>query len=261
MRKIIFEIFVGKNQKLTAAFIGAFVLFIGLGCTKPDQKAESFPAEFQGVWESENRAILRFKENGKGDLIFMKDNIEMTLEDCLEYNAKEKTVTCENDNPLGRSIKIDDMPKNGEMKLGGVKYYREEDLTKKDKPGHEELQRLVKRTILDLNDGIQDENFEDFYRTLSRRYKGRTSPGDVKKNMRQFIETEWDFKTIKKMDANFWDDTKVYVEAGRSMLKIKGDYDTSPRTIFDFNYIRENNEWKLNEVVNFGIDKENKEKE
>lgn len=252
MQEFIFEILFGKNQKLTAAFVVAWFSFMFLGCSLLDRKAAQFPSDFKGVWESENRAILRFKENGKGDLVFMKDNIEFTLEDCLVYDAKEKTISCEDDNPLGRVIRIDEPPKSGEMKLGGVKYFREEDLTKKEKPANEELQRLVRKTILDLNDAIQEEKFEGFYRTLSRRYKARTSTDKLKINTREFVETGANFSSVENTDANFSADTKVYLETGRSMLKIKGDFDTKPRTIFDFIYIRENNEWKLNEILDFG---------
>lgn len=127
-----------------------------------------------------------------------------------------------------------------------TKEYKKADASKNEIPSNDEMQDIVKKTLLDFNDGLQKEDFTDFYDTISKTWQKQTSPTKLKSSFQGFIDGDADLSPIKPMTAKFTTGPETVRELGMKMLKVNGEYPTSPiTTTFELKYIVEKNEWKL----------------
>jgi hypothetical protein len=130
-----------------------------------------------------------------------------------------------------------------------TKEYKKADASKYEIPSDEELQVIVKKSLLDFNDALQSEDFTDFHRSISKFWQKQTSPDKMKSSFQNLIDGEADIKEIKDMKANFKRAGEIEREGSLKKLMAEGDYDTSGiKTEFELQYIPEGKEWKL-----FGI--------
>lgn len=130
-----------------------------------------------------------------------------------------------------------------------TKEFKKADASKYELPSEDEQQEIVKTTLLDFNDALQDEDFTDFYDKISKYWQKQTSPEKMKKSFQGFIDGEADLSPIRSMKANITNTPKVEKSGSLRKLEIKGEYNTTPnKTTFELQYIPEGKDWKL-----FGI--------
>ncbi len=119
------------------------------------------------------------------------------------------------------------------------------DASKGELPSDEELQETVKETLMNFNDAVQQGDFSDFHKTISKFWQRQTKPKTFEDGFRQFIERKADISEIRSKEANF---TTKRVDSSKRLkrLIVKGSYPTSPSpTQFELEYIPEGKEWKL----------------
>lgn len=127
-----------------------------------------------------------------------------------------------------------------------TKSYTKADASKAEIPSEDELQDMVKRTLLDFNAALQKEDFTDFHSTISKVWQKQTTPEKMKSNFQSFIDGEADLSSISSMKANFTSPAEITKSTGVKTLETKGDYPTSPNpSTFELKYIAEGKEWKL----------------
>jgi len=123
------------------------------------------------------------------------------------------------------------------------------DASKAEMPSDEELQEIVKKTLLEFDSAVEDADFTDFYDNISKAWKKQTSPSELKTSFQGFIDKKIRITKIKSMDAEFSPDPEIEKEIGYKTLKLKGKYDTSPNsTKFLLHYIPDGKDWKLSRI-------------
>ena len=123
------------------------------------------------------------------------------------------------------------------------------DTARGDVPADSELQRLAKKTLMDFNDAIQNDDFSDFRDTFSKPFKDQVSAEKLGGVFHEFVEAKLDFSSAKDLTATFSPAPSVEKSGGYKVLELKGAYPTKPRkTNFEFNYIDEDGQWKLSKI-------------
>lgn len=123
------------------------------------------------------------------------------------------------------------------------------DASKAEMPSDDELQEIVKTTLLDFDSAVDDGDFTDFYDNISKAWKKQTSPSELKTSFQGFIDKKIRINKISSMDADFSPDPVIEKEIGYKTLKLKGKYDTSPNsTKFLLHYIPDGKDWKLSRI-------------
>src|SRR5688572_4145925 len=73
-----------------------------------------------------------------------------------------------------------------------TKEFKKSDASKNEIPSSDEMQEMVKKTLLDFNDGLQKEDFTDFHGKLSKFWQKQTSPEKLKTSFQGFIDGDAD---------------------------------------------------------------------
>jgi hypothetical protein len=127
-----------------------------------------------------------------------------------------------------------------------TKSYKKADASKLEIPSDDELQDIVKKTLLDFNDALQKKDFSDFHSTISKPWQKSVTPAELKNTFQSFIDGEADLSSIRSMNAKFTSPTEITRSTGLKTLETKGEYPTTPNTsTFELKYIIEGKEWKL----------------
>lgn len=127
-----------------------------------------------------------------------------------------------------------------------TKSYTKADASKNEVPSEDEMQEIVKKTLLDFNDALQKEDFTDFHGTISKVWQKQITPEKMKTNFQSFIDGDADLSSIRSMNAKFTTPTEITKSTGVKTLEAKGEYATSPNnSTFELKYIAEKKEWKL----------------
>lgn len=115
-----------------------------------------------------------------------------------------------------------------------------------DVPSEREMERLVKRTLLDFNDAVQKGDFTDFHSKISNVWKKTSTPEKFNQGFSEFIQKDIDISNIEGKIASFDPQPTVKRKSGYKVLEAKGKYDTSPLPVrFENEYIQEGGDWKL----------------
>ncbi len=127
-----------------------------------------------------------------------------------------------------------------------TKEFKKADASKNEVPGDDEMQAVVKKTLLDFNDSLQNEDFTDFHASISKFWQKQTSPEKLKSSFQRFIDKNADLSPIRPMTAKFTKGPETTRSLGMKTLEVNGEYPTSPiTTTFELKYIAEGKEWKL----------------
>ena len=127
-----------------------------------------------------------------------------------------------------------------------TKSYKKADASKAELPSDDEMQDMVRRTLLDFNDALQKEDFTDFHKTISKVWQKQVTPDKFKESFQDFIDGNADLSSISSMNANFTSPNAITTSTGVKTLETRGDYPTTGRkTEFELKYIPEGKEWKL----------------
>ncbi len=124
------------------------------------------------------------------------------------------------------------------------------DASKGEIPADDELQEMVKTTLLDFNDAIQSADFTTFYGNISKLWQRQTSPAKLEDTFKVFIDGNNNFSSIRSKEAEFSSDPQIEKDKGFKELVLEGKYDTSPLpTKFTLNYTPEGKNWKLTGII------------
>jgi len=127
-----------------------------------------------------------------------------------------------------------------------TKTYTKADASKNEIPGNDEMQDIIKKTLLDFNDALQQEDFTDFHKSISKYWQKQTTPDKMKGNFQGFIDGDADLSPIRSMTAEFTRGPETTRSLGMKTLEVDGKYDTgSIPTTFELKYIAEGKDWKL----------------
>ncbi len=130
-----------------------------------------------------------------------------------------------------------------------TKEYKKANASKFEIPSEDELQDIVKATLLDFNDALKDEDFTDFHGKISKYWARQTSADKMKDGFQNLIDGKADISEIKTMTADFTRAGEIEREGSLRKLMAEGSYATAGiKTEFELQYIPEGKEWKL-----FGI--------
>ena len=143
-------------------------------------------------------------------------------------------------NPFANNTADDD--KNGNE----PPTYTKADASKKEIPTDAEMQDIVKNTLMDFNDALQDADFTEFYGKISKAWQKQTDPAKLKQGFKTFIDGRTDLTEIKPMKATFTTQPEIIKKIGYDMLNVKGEYPTPGlKTTFELQYVPEGKDWKL----------------
>lgn len=124
--------------------------------------------------------------------------------------------------------------------------FEKADASKGEIPSEDELQVKVKEDILRFNKALQDENFDDFYDSISEFWKEQTSSRKLKNQFQSFIDGKANLSGIKSLDADFSPKPRIDDSKRVKILEVNGEYATTPnKSTFELKYIPEDKEWKL----------------
>ena len=124
------------------------------------------------------------------------------------------------------------------------------DASKGEIPRDDELQDMVKTTLLDFNDAVTSADFTTFYGNISKLWQRQTSPAKLEDTFKVFIDGKNNFSAIRSKDAEFSSNPKVDDSKGFKELVLEGKYDTSPLpTKFTLKYTPESKNWKLTGII------------
>lgn len=123
------------------------------------------------------------------------------------------------------------------------------DASKGEIPEEDELEEMVKETLLDFNQGLKDEDFSDFFDNIAEEWQKQTSPRQLKRQFQNFIDGNADISSIRNMDMDLDRRPRIEDVSGYEMLVVKGSFKTRPRTTtFDVKYMAEGKDWKLSAI-------------
>ncbi len=120
------------------------------------------------------------------------------------------------------------------------------DASKSEIPSDDEMQEIVKATLLDFNDAIQKEDFTNFHSNISKVWQRQVKPDELKGKFQIFIDGDADLSGIRSLKPTFTSPAKIDKSKGTKTLEVKGEYPTSPNnSTFELSYVPEGKEWKL----------------
>ena len=129
-----------------------------------------------------------------------------------------------------------------------TKAFTKADASKAEVPSDEEMQEIVKTTMLDFNDAVMVENFTEFHSKISDDWRKSTTPDKFKQGFKQFIERKVDMSAIKSEKADFTVGPKIEKKRNLSELLVEGTYNISPTVNFKLNYVAQGKDWKLSGI-------------
>lgn len=279
MKSTMLELIYGRNAKLSAFFvIGIFFMVVGLGCFGSGRSSSSkpIPPAYLGDWTAQDGSTLSIRSDGKGDYHSGGTKVDGGS---VEVDEVEKKISVTFFG-MGPTFKIDSPPDGDEMKLDGVTYRRsgggsstttqkkplstdtektdksektivnnsddKADASKGEIPSEEELQEMSQKTLLDFNDAIEQEDFTDFFQTISKLWQRQSSPAKLKDTFQMFIDKKVNIGSIQTKEAEFTSKPRIDDSKGFKELIVEGRYATSPYpTKFQLKYTPQGKDWKL----------------
>lgn len=211
MKKILSDIMLGKSNKFNGLIALMIVCSIVLGCQC-------------------NKILDAAKKGSEGD---------------DPPVAKKNDGQNPNTNPFGKNT-ANETTDQTDDDSDEAPTYTKADASKKQVPSDAEMQDIVKDTLLDFNDALQDADFTEFYKGVSKPWQKQTSPEKLKEGFQKFIDGKVDISEISSMKASFTTPQSIVKNLGYDMLDVKGEYPTSGiKTTFDLQFVPEGKEWKL----------------
>lgn len=127
-----------------------------------------------------------------------------------------------------------------------TKAYTKADASKTELPSDDEMQDIVRATLLDFNDAIKKGDFNDFHKTIAKKWQDQITPEKFKQSFSLFVEKKLDISGVKTQKAEFTSGPKIDKSRGLKELIVEGKYNITPLPVkFKLNYVPEGKEWKL----------------
>jgi hypothetical protein len=270
MKKIIDKISNGNKTLVNGAVALFIVALIALGCTCGGGSG-SAPPEYVGSWTGSDGSTLTIRNDGSGDYKSGSGGSEVT-NGSVEIKDGKLSLTLLG---FGKTLNIDEPPKNGQMKLEGIVYKSgggstivdtksspgDTESSNKDTkttgsgdvPSDSELQTLVKQTTSDFADAVENEDFSDFVPKTSNAFQKEFSASKMKEVFAAFITqkaaTVPGLRKASDSTAQFSPKPKVESRRGKKVLVANGKSSASPNTVnFEYEYVLEDGDWKLEKI-------------
>ena len=110
-------------------------------------------------------------------------------------------------------------------------------------PDDKQARALVTETMLKFNECLHKRNFDSFYDNTSTLWQSQTTPEQVNRAFKPFLDANINLDFVKDMKVIFDEPPRFNSEG---YLLIKGYYPSQPnRVIFDIKYVFELPKWKL----------------
>lgn len=250
MKKTTGKINKGSKNLLNGAIALIIISLIALGCTC-GRGSGSAPAEYVGSWTGADGSTLTIRADGSGDY---KGSSEVT-NGSVEIKDGKLSVTLLG---FGKTMNIDEPPKNGKMKLDGVVYSQGGAVPTNKTEGSDDqaanAEALVKETVSDFAEAIEQEDFSDFHAKASEAFQSSVSVEEMKEKFAGFINQKKGAVPVLRKAAdtgiNFTNKSET-TEGGSRVLTAAGTFQHKPEKVrFDNKYVWEDGQWK---VINAGI--------
>ena len=126
------------------------------------------------------------------------------------------------------------------------KEVKKSDASKGELPEDDELEEIIKTSLLDFDKAVKDEDFTEFYESTSKPFKDSISPRRLKSKFQKFIDGKADLTGIKSLTPDYSTRPKITKQGRFKVLEAKGEFPTKPNpSRFDLKYIPEGEDWKL----------------
>lgn len=116
-------------------------------------------------------------------------------------------------------------------------------------PPEADLQKMIKQSLLDFNDAIQKEDFDDFRLKSSTFFQGQFDNASCKEVFGSFIRQKEAvgkvFEEFKKLKAKHSTTPEIQSVKGYQVLRLIGAYATAVSFTYDLKYVFQKNQWKL----------------
>jgi hypothetical protein len=274
MRNQLQNLFFGKNATATILILFAIFALVGLGCRGGRSgDAKPMPPAYLGDWQGQDGSTLSIRADGKGDYRAGNTKIEGGTAE-VDETAKTVSITFFS---FGKTLKIDEPPAGDQMRLDGVVYRRsggfstndtglgttnDTDLTpptpaqrnnttrSDDAPSDSETESLIKDTIADFADGVEQEDFTGFHSRTSKDFQATYKPAQLNTTFQIFIQKKDQalpiLNTAGGASTSFTNGPRIRTEKGYKILVADGNLSTRPYPVqFETEYVLERGEWKL----------------
>lgn len=116
-------------------------------------------------------------------------------------------------------------------------------------PDEGDRQELVKKTLMEFNKALEQEDFNDFYETISESWQKQITPEQLNQRFAGLIDRRMDLSSINLLEAEFTKQPEIGQKNDLRTLLLEGKYDTTPaETNFKLEFVEENKEWKLSAI-------------
>jgi len=262
MKNQIYKLFFGKNAGISLLIVSVAMLFVVLGCSGGKKDSTPVPSEYYGAWTGSDGSTLTIRSDSSGDYRSGGTKVDNGT---VEINDKDKTLSISFFG-IGPTLKIDQAPSGNQMKLEGVVYKKSgssdsketskseptksSDKSNGDTPSDSEVESLVKDTMSDFADGVEDEDFSTFRRNSSGDFQATYTATQLKGTFSTFINQKGkllpSLRDVQDESASFTSPPSVRTEKGFKVLTADGQFPSSPNTAkFETEYEWEKGEWKL----------------
>jgi hypothetical protein len=259
----------GRDSKVTILLIFSLFVFVGLGCRGGrSSDAKPIPPAYLGDWEGQDGSTLSIRADGKGDYRSGGTKVEGGNAE-VDEAAKTVSVTLFG---FGKTLKIDQPPTGDQMSLDGIVYRRKGGFTTTterdtastsntpfssgsntssgDVPSKSEMEALVKESMADFADAIEQGDFTAFHANSSRDFQSTFTPEQLKTTFQTYLNNKNIvlpvLNSVDNTSATFTDGPRLRTENGLKIVVANGSFPTKQRTTrFETDYIWRDGEWKL----------------
>lgn len=211
MKKIINEIFWGKDAKLSGFIALTIIMMIALGCTCGN--------------------LDKFNEDSKNDKSSNTTVDKSSKSDSSSNSSKDSPFPSDNATPK----KSDD---SGQKKSND-----------KDMPSDAETESLVKDLIQQFKNGVENEDFSDMRDSASNAFRKTYTAEKVNTEFDVFIKAKERVGTVlegvDELTPEYTTPPSISVKNGYKILTANGTFATSPTTTFNTSYVLEKGSWKM----------------
>ena len=125
-----------------------------------------------------------------------------------------------------------------------------EELADNKMPSERYLKKLVGDTIMDFHESKTKDDYSYVYKNMSKDYQKRFPAEKIKERFNRTLTTRVNLAPIKDLEPYFRLKPKIErISSGRPKLHLYGSYATSTETDFSFEYVFEDGQWKLFNVM------------
>jgi hypothetical protein len=264
-----------KNSSSVGTLAFVLLIFTVIACTCPGKSknpdAKPIPAAYFGDWKGLDGSAISIRSDGTGDYKSGSTNV---TGGAAEINDADKTLSITFFG-IGKTLKINQEPKNGQMKLEDVIYrkdtasYPDEDnksestdskpsgnsknspfpVDSSDSDEAAVYKSMVKSTLQEFTSAVDSEDFSDFRSACANDFKRTYTTDEVNKGFQSFTDNKSRIvpilQEIDELDLKFDEAPAVLKKQGNSFVNLKGTFPSSTTTYFDLEYVKEGGNWKL----------------